>query len=177
MLDKVVLLYIKKNVIKKNRKYENLIRDSFDFSFFNSKINLINNNIYLSLRFIIIIPKRSPKWIDRYVVIVAQHNFLIKYFYPSILLSFQLLNIKCYRLFFRYKENAMIRSTIVQDRQNTAMESAIYWIEYVLRHNGANHLKPARIELSLFEILGLDILLFLLVIPFLLITLLKPKAT
>lgn len=64
----------------------------------------------------------------------------------------------------RYKENAMIRATIVQDRPNTAMESAIYWIEYVLRHKGANHLKPARVELSLIEVLGLDIAAFLLII-------------
>ncbi|CAH1398447.1 unnamed protein product [Nezara viridula] len=75
-----------------------------------------------------------------------------------------------------YKENALIRSKVVQDRQNTAMESAIYWIEYVIRHNGANHLKPARIELSLYQVLGLDIFLFLLTIallPIILLSLLR----
>lgn len=61
----------------------------------------------------------------------------------------------------RYKENAVTRSKILHDRATPPIDSAIYWTEYVIRHKGAKHLRPARNDLSLYEVLGIDIALFI----------------
>ena len=33
------------------------------------------------------------------------------------------------------------RSSIMKDQLNTPKEQVIYWVEYLLRHNGASHLR------------------------------------
>ncbi|XP_014274350.1 UDP-glycosyltransferase UGT4 [Halyomorpha halys] len=62
----------------------------------------------------------------------------------------------------KYKEVAMERSKIIKDKPQTALELAVYWVEYVIRHKGASHLKPGRQQLSLYQTLGLDIITFVL---------------
>ncbi|CAH1390771.1 unnamed protein product [Nezara viridula] len=57
----------------------------------------------------------------------------------------------------RFKEKALERSKIVKDRPQTALESAVYWIEYVLRHKGAKHLKPARAQFNIYQALSIDV--------------------
>ncbi|XP_073983235.1 UDP-glycosyltransferase UGT5-like isoform X2 [Rhodnius prolixus] len=49
-----------------------------------------------------------------------------------------------------YKENARKRSKILHDRPLNVLDNAIFWIEYVIRHNGAKHLRPATIDLTWF---------------------------
>ncbi|XP_041450335.1 UDP-glucosyltransferase 2 isoform X2 [Drosophila obscura] len=45
----------------------------------------------------------------------------------------------------RYRNAARYRQNLLLDQRSTALETAIYWTEYVLRHNGAYHLQaPAR---------------------------------
>lgn len=46
-------------------------------------------------------------------------------------------------LTIRYKENSKLRSEIFKDYQMKPMDRAVYWVEYVLRHNGAGHLKQS----------------------------------
>ncbi|CAH1402299.1 unnamed protein product [Nezara viridula] len=58
-----------------------------------------------------------------------------------------------------YRETALKRSQIVNDRPHSALESAVYWVEYVLRHEGARHLRPARLDLSIHQLLLFDIML------------------
>lgn len=83
----------------------------------------------------------------------------------------------------RYKENAVTRSKILHDRPTPPIDSAIYWIEYVIRHNGAKHLRPARNDLSLYEVLGIDIALFIFsivaspILLFILLRKIKAKGT
>lgn len=43
--------------------------------------------------------------------------------------------------FFRYKENSKLRSEIYRDQYMKPLDRAVYWVEYVLRHNGTNFLK------------------------------------
>jgi len=43
-------------------------------------------------------------------------------------------------IYFRYAENSKIRSKIFKDSHMTPMDRAVYWVEYVLRHDGASHL-------------------------------------
>lgn len=41
------------------------------------------------------------------------------------------------------------------------MDTAIYWVEYVLRHNGAHHLKTNALQYSETEYHNLDVLMLL----------------
>lgn len=51
-------------------------------------------------------------------------------------------------MYFRYKENSKIRSEIFKDSHPRPMDRAVYWIEYVLRHGGANHLTSSSVVLN-----------------------------
>ncbi|CAH1402287.1 unnamed protein product [Nezara viridula] len=57
-----------------------------------------------------------------------------------------------------YKENAVRRSKIMKDRPLSVMDNAVYWVEYVLRHRGAPHLRSAAVELSWYQYLLLDVI-------------------
>ncbi|CAH1402288.1 unnamed protein product [Nezara viridula] len=57
-----------------------------------------------------------------------------------------------------YKENALKRSKIMKDRPLSIMDNAVYWLEYVLRHRGAHHLRSAAVELSWYQYLLLDVI-------------------
>lgn len=54
-------------------------------------------------------------------------------------LLMQLLNLSYFSIFGRY------RQSLLRDQKYTPLETAIYWTEYVIRHNGAYHLQtPGR---------------------------------
>jgi len=38
------------------------------------------------------------------------------------------------------------------------LDKTVYWIEYVIRHNGTHHLKAAEDQLNLFQLLSIDII-------------------
>ena len=44
-------------------------------------------------------------------------------------------------LFFRYKKRAIEVSQLMRDQIDNPLARAVYWIEYVIRHRGAPHLK------------------------------------
>ncbi|KAJ9575712.1 hypothetical protein L9F63_007420 [Diploptera punctata] len=56
-----------------------------------------------------------------------------------------------------YQRNAKYLSQLFRDRPQTALETAIFWTEYVIRHHGAPHLKSAAVELPLYQYLLLDV--------------------
>ncbi|CAO2639494.1 UDP-glucuronosyltransferase 2B15, partial [Lemmus lemmus] len=41
-----------------------------------------------------------------------------------------------------YKKNAMWLSTIHHDQPMKPLDRAIFWIEFIMRHKGAKHLRP-----------------------------------
>lgn len=49
----------------------------------------------------------------------------------------------------------------MQDRITSPADSAVYWTEYVIRHNGAVHLRSPESDLSWVELLHLDLLLLM----------------
>lgn len=49
------------------------------------------------------------------------------------------------------------------------LDKAVYWIEYVIRHNGAHHLKTAGNQLNWIQFLLIDVLLVLLITMFLIL--------
>ncbi|KAK4877582.1 hypothetical protein RN001_010088 [Aquatica leii] len=59
-----------------------------------------------------------------------------------------------------FKKNALRRSFIMKDQAVKPLDNAIYWIEYVLRHRGAPHLKSAALNLSWYQYLLLDPIIF-----------------
>ncbi|XP_071454147.1 UDP-glycosyltransferase UGT5-like [Hetaerina americana] len=56
-------------------------------------------------------------------------------------------------------------SSIMMDQKDQPLERAVYWIEYVLRHDGAKHLKPAAFYLSWYQIYLLDVIFLAIVLP------------
>lgn len=64
------------------------------------------------------------------------------------------------RIIFRYKENAMKRSHIMKDKPLAAKELVNYWVEYVIRHQGASHLRVASLNLEWYQYLLLDVAIF-----------------
>ncbi|CAG9764168.1 unnamed protein product [Ceutorhynchus assimilis] len=70
-----------------------------------------------------------------------------------------------------YKQNAQKISELFKDRSFTAMDTAIYWIEYVIRNNGTRHLQSASKTLPLYQYYLLDIGAVLVGIPIIVIIL------
>ncbi|XP_063235246.1 UDP-glucosyltransferase 2-like [Bacillus rossius redtenbacheri] len=57
----------------------------------------------------------------------------------------------------RYSESARRVSALFRDRPATALQSAVFWTEYVLRHGGAPHLRTAAADMPLHRYLLLDL--------------------
>lgn len=52
----------------------------------------------------------------------------------------------------------------MHDQMEPPVERAIYWIEYVIRHQGAPHLRSAARDLPIYQRGLLDVILFLFVV-------------
>ncbi|XP_049742073.1 UDP-glucuronosyltransferase 2B4-like isoform X3 [Elephas maximus indicus] len=61
-----------------------------------------------------------------------------------------------------YKENAMRLSAIHHDQPVKPLDRAVFWIEFVMRHKGAKHLRPATLSLTWYQYHSLDVIGFLL---------------
>lgn len=59
----------------------------------------------------------------------------------------------------RYAENAKRLSELYRDRPVSAMDTAVYWTEYVIRHKGTKHLQSAAMHLAWYQYLLLDVIL------------------
>lgn len=61
----------------------------------------------------------------------------------------------------KYLQNSKEISRQYNDRQNTPHETTLYWIEYVIRHNGAPHLRSAANNLNFWQLHLIDVYAFL----------------
>ncbi|XP_074849985.1 UDP-glucuronosyltransferase 2A2-like isoform X2 [Carettochelys insculpta] len=61
-----------------------------------------------------------------------------------------------------YKENAVKLSQIHHDQPMKPLDRAVFWIEFVMRHKGAKHLRPAAHQLTWYQYHCLDVLAVLL---------------
>ncbi|XP_047110697.1 UDP-glycosyltransferase UGT5-like isoform X1 [Schistocerca piceifrons] len=59
-----------------------------------------------------------------------------------------------------YQENMKRFSAIFREHQERSLDTAVWWIEYVIRHNGAPHLRSAALDLSWWQLLLLDVIAF-----------------
>lgn len=55
-------------------------------------------------------------------------------------------------------------SAIAKDRVLPPVDLAVWWVEYVLRHKGAKHLRPATLDLHWTQYIMLDVAIFVTVI-------------
>ncbi|DAA28626.1 TPA: UDP glucuronosyltransferase 2 family, polypeptide B17-like isoform 2 [Bos taurus] len=61
-----------------------------------------------------------------------------------------------------YKKNVMWLSSIQRDQPMKPLDRAVFWIEFVMRHKGAKHLRPAAHDLTWYQYHSLDVIGFLL---------------
>lgn len=61
-----------------------------------------------------------------------------------------------------YKENVMRLSTIHHDQPMKPLDRAVFWIEFVMRHKGAKHLRSLGHNLPWYQYHSLDVIGFLL---------------
>jgi glucuronosyltransferase len=62
------------------------------------------------------------------------------------------------------RETAQKLSSIFRDQQTQPLDRAVYWVEYVLRHKGAVHLRSAARDLNYVQYFSIDVMAVLLVI-------------
>ncbi|XP_072400614.1 UDP-glycosyltransferase UGT5-like isoform X1 [Diabrotica undecimpunctata] len=62
----------------------------------------------------------------------------------------------------KYKEEMKKARAILLDQPMKGVEKAVWWIEYVIRHKGAKHLRSPAADMSFFEYFMVDVVLFLL---------------
>ncbi|XP_017301678.1 UDP-glucuronosyltransferase 1-5-like isoform X2 [Diaphorina citri] len=58
-----------------------------------------------------------------------------------------------------YKFNMRLLQAQYRDRPMSAMDTAIFWTEYVIRHKGAPHLRTAAVHMPWYQTLCLDVVL------------------
>ncbi|KAI1898335.1 hypothetical protein AGOR_G00071270 [Albula goreensis] len=63
-----------------------------------------------------------------------------------------------------YKEKMMKLSAVHKDRPIEPLDLAVFWTEFVMRHKGADHLRPAAHELNWIQYHSLDVIGFLLTV-------------
>ncbi|KAK9498366.1 hypothetical protein O3M35_003015 [Rhynocoris fuscipes] len=68
-----------------------------------------------------------------------------------------------------YREKIKERSAIFKDQPMDILDNVVYWIEYVIRHKGAPHLRPAVLDLYWYQRLMLDVIAFYLLLIFLIV--------
>ncbi|XP_050441002.1 UDP-glycosyltransferase UGT4-like isoform X2 [Adelges cooleyi] len=61
----------------------------------------------------------------------------------------------------KFTDNAKRVSAIFLDRPLSAVDTAVYWVEYVIRHKGAHHLKTAAVHLTWYQYYLIDVFAFI----------------
>ena len=59
---------------------------------------------------------------------------------------------------YSYRENVQRLSRIYRDQPLTLLQQAVYWTEYVIRHQGAPHLRSAALDLAWYQYFLLDVI-------------------
>jgi glucuronosyltransferase len=83
------------------------------------------------------------------------------------LISIKEYNLINYGFLFRYLKTIQSISTLYRDRPMSALDTATYWIEYVIRHKGAPHMRFPGIDMNFFQNHSLDVIAFLAIVIYL----------
>lgn len=73
----------------------------------------------------------------------------------------------------KYTRKVKELSRLHRDRPHSALEEAIFWTEYVLRHNGAPHMQSPAVHLNFIQQNSLDVLAAFILILYILMKILK----
>lgn len=65
---------------------------------------------------------------------------------------------------FRYSERMKKLSQLFHDRPMSPVDTAVYWVEYVIRHKGAHHLRTAGSKMPWYQYYLLDVISLCLVV-------------
>lgn len=63
-----------------------------------------------------------------------------------------------------FKQNMIRLQWLSRDKPMSAADTAVWWVEYVARHKGAAHLRPAVLDLPWYQVYLVDIFLFFTII-------------
>lgn len=88
-------------------------------------------------------------------------------FYPVNKIRFK------YEFNSRYKQAVTIRSKLIRDRPMNALDTAAYWVEYVIRHNGAPHMHYPGADQNFAQQNSLDLIVFILFVLYVVVKLTK----
>ncbi|XP_073834861.1 UDP-glycosyltransferase UGT5-like isoform X2 [Musca autumnalis] len=66
----------------------------------------------------------------------------------------------------KYRENVQQFSKLYRDRPMTPRQLVRYWVDYVIRHNGAKHMQSPAVHMTWWELQSLDVIGFLLLVVF-----------
>ena len=69
----------------------------------------------------------------------------------------------------RYKESLKQLSDVHKDRPVDPLVLSVYWTEYVMRHRGARHLRPAAHDLNWFQYHSVDVMMLLVTVVMLVV--------
>lgn len=64
-------------------------------------------------------------------------------------------------------------STVYRDRPLGPMKTAIYWVEYVIRHKGASHMRSPAAEMNFLQRNSLDVIAFLCFVVYIVVLFVK----
>lgn len=73
----------------------------------------------------------------------------------------------------KFKESVRTRQILLKDQQETPLQRALYWTEYVLRHRGASHLQSPARHLGVVQYYLLDVVLVIICLLYILYVILK----
>lgn len=57
-----------------------------------------------------------------------------------------------------YRNVVKSAADLYKDRPQHALDTAVYWVEYVIRHNGAKHMQSQAVHLNWFQYNSLDVI-------------------
>ncbi|CAG9856811.1 unnamed protein product [Phyllotreta striolata] len=73
----------------------------------------------------------------------------------------------------KYKENVVKTAELLLDQPMSAVDKAVWWIEYVIRHKGAKHLRIPSIDMPAYQFYCLDIIAVIIILVFISIWIFK----
>jgi len=72
-----------------------------------------------------------------------------------------------WRFVCRYKDRMLALRALTKDKPYDSLENVIWWIEFVMRHNGAPHLRFNGVDTAWYQQFDLDVIVFLTITSFL----------
>lgn len=73
----------------------------------------------------------------------------------------------------KFRQNAQVISQRYRDQPQNPLDLAVFWVEYIIRHKGAPHIRTASMDLSFVQYHNLDVFATLIGVPIVVIYLLS----